>query len=1080
MAGERWETIQALFLEALNLPGDQRDAFLREACGQDASLRAEVDGLLSSEERAASQFIRPPEGVRAVTAELPTIGDTPLHRGAPALVTPPPRIPGYEILDVLGEGGMGVVYLAEQAEPIRRRVALKVIRRGLNSHQVVARFKAERQTLGVMNHAHIARVYDAGTAEDGRPYFVMEYVEHGVPITTYCDDQRLSVAARIELFMKVCEAVQHAHHKAVIHRDIKPSNVLVSTEDGAASPKIIDFGIAKALGPTSLGESLMTETGQLVGTPSYMSPEQTDVESVGLDTRTDVYSLGALLYELMVGAAPLDGEVLASQSLFDLIVSIREREPETPSTRVLSLEFATASAAARGVARESLHRQLRGDLDWIIMKALEKDRSRRYSSALELAEDLRRHVRHEPVGARPPSRIYRVSRLLRRYRLLVIAAAVFLCLTLVGLAIEWETQRRDSLSALFEGTASLERSRRLSPQAVALFGEWETARQSTPTWLPVWERDPELELYGNARRLETEGRSAYLTSLQALHRAEDIAPLFASSRERARSALEKLYIQGYREATEYGSVRFSSEFFRGMVEELGVGSYAEELAGEGEVVLFSDPPGAEVFCFRYDTYDATLLPVAFHPQRTLRLPFVQVERVAPGHALLRAGDRIAAVAHAGVPAQPVTTVGSLVRAIHRQVGQTVRLGVVRDGVRVDIDWTPFPADAEDGPFEAGQVVDVYRQFGFLPAGYPLEFLPEYRLGTTAADRGVATRLPRGSYLLVLKREGWAPTRYPLVVPKDAGDVRLRLVDEEQLPPGYVYVPPGPGRYGARSEDLAYEPFRKGEAYVSGFAMAKYEVTFQDYMEFLSAPETRARERLASNQGKVSNPRDVPWRYVRPLVSWDTAELREITQERRAGVTQEVPGVVLEPWYGRYRLLTDADGEYRFADEFAADLELDTPVIGLSFLAALEYAHWLTQRHGARWRFRLPTDFEWERAARGVDLRRYVWGNYPLYARAACKLGSHPSGRDVEAIGLHPLDESVFGIRDLVGSVSEPVLTPFSRWRPATKSRFVRIRGANWDATDERDVHLASRNKVIVDHRLRYLGIRLVAELPAER
>jgi non-specific serine/threonine protein kinase/serine/threonine-protein kinase len=349
------------------------------------------------------------------------------------------RIADFRLLEKLGEGGMGEVYRAEQEGPIRRTVALKLIKAGMDTKQVVARFESERQALALMNHPNIARVHEAGATDRGRPYFVMEYVK-GIPITEYCDKHRLTTNERLGLFAQVCEGVQHAHQKGIIHRDIKPSNVLVGFEDGKPVPKIIDFGVAKATEQRLTERSVFTQMGVLIGTPEYMSPEQAEMTTLDIDTRTDVYSLGVLLYELLVGALPFEPEELRRVAFDEICRKIREEEPSKPSAKVSTLGGASAeSARRRRTDPSSLTRELRGDLDWITMKALEKDRTRRYASPSEFAQDIRRHLGHEPVQAGPPGAGYRIRKFVRRHRFGVAAAAVLLGL-LVGIAVRERAQ----------------------------------------------------------------------------------------------------------------------------------------------------------------------------------------------------------------------------------------------------------------------------------------------------------------------------------------------------------------------------------------------------------------------------------------------------------------------------------------------------------------------------------------------------------------------------------------------------------------------------------------------------------------
>ncbi len=363
--------------------------------------------------------------------------------GVPAGLKPDPIGPGrrigpYLLKRSIGEGGMGLVWEADQQEPIRRRVALKMVKRGMDTAEFIARFTSERQALAMMNHPSIAKVLDAGATEEGRPYFVMEYVE-GVPLNDYCDEERLSLRRRLELFIHICEGVQHAHQKAIIHRDLKPSNVLVTETDGQPMPKIIDFGVAKALDTEQFDDLLTTGAGQLIGTPEYMSPEQTGLSDAGLDTRTDVYALGVLLYELLVGQRPFRREDLAAMNFLEVLRTIREVEPPRPSLRLANIDRQDPDAAircadCRDLDPDALVRALRGDLDWVTMKALEKDRDRRYASASSLADDVRHYLSNEPVSVGPPSRRYRTRKFVRRHRTGVLAGALVLVTVLLGIA----------------------------------------------------------------------------------------------------------------------------------------------------------------------------------------------------------------------------------------------------------------------------------------------------------------------------------------------------------------------------------------------------------------------------------------------------------------------------------------------------------------------------------------------------------------------------------------------------------------------------------------------------------------------
>jgi hypothetical protein len=425
---------KALFEKARNLTDpDERRAFLDRACGADAALRLGLEELFAAQEPAEALLtLCLPADSRPVAAGA---GETPACGYNDPLADADVRIGRYRILRRLGEGGCGVVYLAEQQEPVRRQVALKVIRLGMDTERVIARFALERQALAVMNHPNIARVFDAGATDAGRPFFAMELVT-GESIAAYCNTRRLSVRERLELFIQVCLAVQHAHQKGILHRDLKPSNVLVTMQDGVATPKVIDFGVAKAVsGHASDEPSVTLGPEQFIGTPAYMSPEQAEPGRSDVDTRADIYSLGALLYELLADRPPFDSKELMSSGLDSLRQTLREVDPPAPSALLRSLpaESLAEVAARRRCTPASILSTLRNDLDWVVMHALEKDRQRRYATAQGLAIDLRRYLNDEPVIARPPGGFYQLGKLIRRHRAVFVASAAILATLLGGL-----------------------------------------------------------------------------------------------------------------------------------------------------------------------------------------------------------------------------------------------------------------------------------------------------------------------------------------------------------------------------------------------------------------------------------------------------------------------------------------------------------------------------------------------------------------------------------------------------------------------------------------------------------------------
>src|SRR5262245_35733962 len=409
---------EAIFTAARHLSPPERAAYLDQACAGEPAFRQRVERLLAAQAEIGS-FLESP---------APELDAT---LGQPSVTERPGTIIGsYKLLEEIGEGGFGTVFMAEQTSPVRRKVALKVIKPGMDTKQVIARFEAERQALAIMDHPHIARVFDGGTTATGRPYFVMELVK-GTPITDFGDQNQLTPRQRLELFVPVCRAVQHAHQKGIIHRDLKPSNVLVSRHDATPVVKVIDFGVAKAIGQELTDKTLFTAFAQMVGTPMYMSPEQAGTSDLDVDTRSDIYSLGVLLYELLTGTTPFDKERFRSAGYDEMRRIIREEEPARPSSRVSTLgEAASTVWENRRTEPRRLCRLLRGEVDWVVMKCLEKDRTRRYETADALAADLERYLADEPVQACPPSAWYRARKFVRRNRVAIGTSAVSLAAVL--------------------------------------------------------------------------------------------------------------------------------------------------------------------------------------------------------------------------------------------------------------------------------------------------------------------------------------------------------------------------------------------------------------------------------------------------------------------------------------------------------------------------------------------------------------------------------------------------------------------------------------------------------------------------
>jgi serine/threonine protein kinase/formylglycine-generating enzyme required for sulfatase activity len=1029
----------------------------------------------------------------------------------------------YRILRELGHGGMGVVYEAVQ-ESLGRHVALKVLPfHSLMDKSHLERFWREAKSAAMLHHPNIVPVFGVGE-HDGIHYYAMQFIRGkgldkvieemqdlrsaavpfdaqgkggtieklGDTLTSgFLSDElelppdptlggSLADGDAVELppprsagetalssvsaspsycqsvaraGMQVAQALAYANSMGILHRDIKPSNLLL---DQQGTIWVTDFGLAKAEG----GDQI-TQTGDILGTLAFMAPERFEGWS---DPRSDIFSLGLTLYELLT-LRPAFEDIDRRR----LIKKLTEEDPIRP---------------------RKIDRRVPVDLETIVMKAIAKDPHQRYQSAAQMADDLGRFLRQEPIQARPPSARYHLKLFVRRQRRVLTAGGVVLLLSILGFgAYSWHRDAkyiRDSVdeasvkiqSEDFERAedilVQLERNHRDHPEVLALarrlargflnrgkehwkqFGlrkeqirKLETAYQEKVSkkepWAHVSERGEELKAWESLQKAHRETDERFQKAVSLFNKALGVVRADFKERGLVSRALEETNWNRYQAALSDEPVRLDPEYYWAQIEGLGIGTYKS-----GKVVLGSDPPGAQVYCFRYEEKEAHLVPIPFDPARGLQgKPFLEVERIWNQElSPLRAGDRLLQVG-----ASEVQTEGDLARALKAAgSGEAVEITVLRAGKKELLRWTPFPGPKEEKPGGAPSTrfVSSREQFGLTFSGYPLELAEGCRVGITQAGSPLQLVLPRGSYLLVLRKEGHAEARFPVAMPR-RGDLveTVRLLKETEIPPGLIYIPAGPFFCGGDMKaDQSLEP---GEHRLEGFFMGRREITFGEYVEFLN-------EREIDNKGKAPPATD--------FVKQRLAEARKPEDREK---------VRLLPFNDKDNsVLVEKDSGGHWFVPQGRKYTSESPVLGLSQLAAIEYAHWREEKEGKRWSYRLPTDLEWEKAARGADRRFFVWGNYPVWSFCCSTRGKR--GSQLPAVESYPLDESVFGVRDLGGGVSEYTLDKIDEG-----FRFVSRRGGNTYDTDELWIHIASRNGIFPEFSAVNTGFRLVAELrPAAR
>ncbi len=981
----------------------------------------------------------------------------------------PEAIGPYKILRKLGEGGMGAVYLAQQEEPIRRRVALKIIKLGMDSKEVLTRFEAERQALSLMNHPGIAQVLDAGTTETGRPYFVMEHVA-GISLTEYCDRHFSSTEERLNIFVEICEAIQHAHQKGVIHRDLKPSNILITSSENKPHPKIIDFGIAKSIDHRLTQKTVFTELGQIIGTPEYMSPEQADLTSLDIDTRSDIYSLGVILYELLVGALPFDGKELRSRGYEEIRRRLREDTPAKPSTRLSGLgQSATQIAVRRSTDLSSLRKRLKGDLDWIIMCALEKDRTRRYSNALDLASDVKRHLAHEPVEAGPPSWFYKAQKFVRRRRRGLVACLIVMLLTgasVYGAKIFFEDQHRDQLlqqsrQMFADGTQLLDRYDSLTQELLTEERKLASLLDQPNKHLPVWELTEDIEAIQKVRNLR-ESREKSLNDARLLfEQARAIAPEKTIEKFKVSEKFESLW--NSKTDTE---VALPRDFYRGDVT-------PDFNKNPIKITITTQPAESDVYCFKYTELGACSTPVPLGSSIKDLPLFIEKVWVTPPEEIPD-NYRSAAGYDRRIPFQAQDQLlkvvdnelkdrNDLATVLNAtQEDQVLSIAVNRANQETTLEWVPFPATdlsslsqenspdpREDDFFEASKAYDFYEQFGFTLQAFPLE-IPEgnseCHLGTTSTSGELEIDLKPGNYLLLVKKEGFVDLRYPLNSFSQLENLSLSLQTTESMPDGFTYIPQG--NFQAGGDWKVDQSLPSQVQQVADYFIQTHEVTFGQYLEFLNDPQT------------LSNI-DAEGFLIQIRATWP--EVLDRSYGEREKKLRIIPSYSGTDYFAK-----GEDSQYS-----VTAINLDKPIDGLSVGMALEYAHWMTQTQGqGRWVFRLPTDLEWEKAARGADARPYVWGHIPVSSYFWSLKGRVWKTIRRRPVGSFPYDESVYGVRDLTGSVREPTSGVVDRWYSV-------YRGTSYYRSTGYFSRIANRNGWIPRNTVRDGGVRLVAKKVGE-
>ena len=961
------------------------------------------------------------------TGDLPFTRDVLGGLGAFSPEGCPERIGNYEILEALGEGGMGVVYRARQERPVKREVAIKLVRSGSDTREVVERFERERQALALMNHPHIARIYEAGASADGRPYFVMELID-GVPLNEFLRSARLSIRERVQLLLQVVDAVQHAHQRALVHRDLKPSNLLVETIAGRPHVKIIDFGIAKAVDSPLATRADQTVAGQIIGTLEYMSPEQASGRPGEVDTRSDIFALGVLLFEGFTGELPL--RLSAQASINQFLQSLQLDEPPLAS-KVLRKASARDEKPTARLDRQA--RKLEGDLDLITAKCLDRSPAQRYQTAAALGEDLRRWLDLRPILARPPSAWYRLKKYGARHRALTLSVAALLLLAGAAMVGFWCWAHSRAGNLRQSGLRALESASHHDGVFVATRGELEQLSKQLPKNAPIWMRGDEFRLRGSARELREKTATAFQEADDALSRARAVAPWASLERRRIELASVRVEQERLRLLREGRPISDTESTIAGRIARYSPDEHRKLLEERFRVHIVVERP-SRIATYRFETIGERRLALPWPSGRRSPSLLLRVRAVHRQDEVIEPGDEIESI-----DAAPVVGPSELMRALADvQVGGSVHLGLLRGERKLKVDWVPF--EKARRPLDS-----VENQLGIELEGYPLGDPDAWQ--EVDASGGLDLELPRGQYLLRVEADdAGRDLRYPLDIPADAGTHTIRT-GLPRPPKAFCRVPAG--RFTAGGDREAYRSAElRRNARLPEFALARDEVTLDEFREFLvEVLPVTAAPGLRPGQRRVN---DALFDRVREACGLEASDTRVVdVVPRYYQGKQSYDAFVVDPARGE-------GGRNPWV--LHERLDAASPVQYVPLPVACVYARWYQETHGVPgWRIRLPQGLEWEKAARGVDARFFVWGDrfYPSFVGSG-------------------YDESVYGVRKMMGSLAEWVTDAELALSPGLAP----LRGA-WDWVDtERDARAAARGATDLLRPAYYVGVRLAAELTA--